>query len=141
MRSSASRLWSPSKSGCELTSGPSPEYGQLVAGAGPVGALDDAADRQVEGLREGEVALVVAGHRHDRARPVLHQHVVATYMGRDSPLTGLTTCRPRKTPVLGLSTEPRCSASSVRAWLAYALTAPPVRSRRRGARGPGARAP
>ena len=37
---------------------------------------DDWADRQVERLREVEVALVVRRHRHDRARAVLHQHVV-----------------------------------------------------------------
>ena len=44
--------------------------GQLVA------AFDDAADRQVELRGEVEVALVVAGDGHDRARAVLHQHVV-----------------------------------------------------------------
>ena len=60
----------PSNSGEELTSGPSPVYGQLLA------AFDDAADRQVELGREVEVALVVAGDGHDRAGAVLHQHVV-----------------------------------------------------------------
>jgi hypothetical protein len=33
-------------------------------------------DGQVEGLREGVVALVVAGHGHDRAVAVFGQHVV-----------------------------------------------------------------
>ena len=33
-------------------------------------------DRQVERLGELEVALVVAGHGHDRAGAVAHQHVV-----------------------------------------------------------------
>jgi hypothetical protein len=48
--------------------------GQLVVAVG--GGLDHAAHRQVEGGRELEVALVVRGHRHDRAGAVLHQHVV-----------------------------------------------------------------
>ena len=43
---------------------------------GPVGGLDDLADLEPVALGEGEVALVVRGHGHDRARPVLHQHVV-----------------------------------------------------------------
>jgi hypothetical protein len=41
-----------------------------------LGPLDDLADRQVERRGERVVALVVAGHRHDRAGPVLHEHVV-----------------------------------------------------------------
>ena len=46
--------------------------GQLAAR----GVADDAAHGQAEGGRELEVALVVGGHRHDRAGAVLHQHVV-----------------------------------------------------------------
>ena len=41
-----------------------------------VGGLHGADDRQVEGLGEVPVALVLAGHRHDRAGAVAHQHVV-----------------------------------------------------------------
>ena len=41
-----------------------------------VGRLHGADDRQVEGLGEVPVALVLAGHRHDRAGAVAHQHVV-----------------------------------------------------------------
>ena len=37
---------------------------------------DDRLHRYVELLGEGEVPLVVRRHRHDRPRPVLHQHVV-----------------------------------------------------------------
>ncbi len=48
---------------------------------------DDAHDRQVEGGRELEVALVVAGNGHDRAGAVLHQHVVGD-PHRDRPLRG-----------------------------------------------------
>ena len=39
-------------------------------------AGDDADDRQAEGRRELEVALVVAGDGHDRAGAVAHQDVV-----------------------------------------------------------------
>ncbi len=38
--------------------------------------LDDLADLQAVALGEGVVALVVRRHTHDRAGPVLHQHVV-----------------------------------------------------------------
>ena len=38
--------------------------------------FDDAADLQAERAGEVVVALVVSGHRHDRAGAVLHQHVV-----------------------------------------------------------------
>src|SRR5207245_8110781 len=38
---------------------------------------DDDAHRQAVLARELEVALVVARHRHDRARAVAHQHEVA----------------------------------------------------------------
>ena len=41
-----------------------------------VGRLHGADDRQLVGLRELPVALVLAGHRHDRAGAVAHQHVV-----------------------------------------------------------------
>ena len=41
-----------------------------------VAARDDLADRQVELARELVVARVVRGDGHDRARPVLHEHVV-----------------------------------------------------------------
>ena len=44
--------------------------GVLLAG------VDDAAHRQVERLREVQVALVVGGHRHHRAGAVVGQHVV-----------------------------------------------------------------
>ena len=47
-----------------------PHVGELLLG------VDDAPDRQAELLGEGEVALVVARDGHDRAGPVLHQHVV-----------------------------------------------------------------
>jgi hypothetical protein len=49
-----------------------------VAGIGQdvIGTLDHAPDRQIEGGGEVVVALVVTRHRHDRARAVLHQHVV-----------------------------------------------------------------
>ena len=47
-----------------------------VAGGLPLGRLDDRLDGQVVALREGVVPLVVGRDGHDRARPVLHQHVV-----------------------------------------------------------------
>ena len=43
---------------------------------GRILGLDDGADRQVEGARELEVALVAKGHRHDGAGAVAHQDVV-----------------------------------------------------------------
>ncbi len=46
-----------------------------VVGFG-TGGRDDAPDRQAEPLREREVALVVGGHGHDRARAVAGQHVI-----------------------------------------------------------------
>ncbi len=48
----------------------------VVAGNLWVFALDHAAHRQLEGLGELVVALVVGGDGHDRAGAVLHQHVV-----------------------------------------------------------------
>ena len=54
----------------------------LLVGIG-VSAFDHAPDRQPEGAREGVVALVVRGHGHDRARAVLHQHVVG-HVHRDA---------------------------------------------------------
>ena len=47
-----------------------------VAIEGRAGDLDDLLDRKPERLRELEVALVVGGHRHDRAGAVAHEHVV-----------------------------------------------------------------
>ncbi len=51
-----------------------------VAGVGlaleAVGGLHGPHDRQPEDRREVPVALVLAGHRHDRAGAVAHQHVV-----------------------------------------------------------------
>ena len=47
-----------------------------VLGDVAAGRLDDAPDRQVERGGELVVALVVGGHGHHRAGPVLHQHVV-----------------------------------------------------------------
>ena len=41
-----------------------------------IGALDHRDDRQAELQREGEVAVVVRRHGHDRAGAVRHQHVV-----------------------------------------------------------------
>ncbi len=49
---------------------------RAVARVGQLPPFDHALDRQVVGLREGEVAPVVAGDGHDRAGAVLHQHVV-----------------------------------------------------------------
>ena len=48
-------------------------FGPLFAARG---GTDDADDLQVVFLGELEVAVVVAGHRHDGAGAVLHQHVV-----------------------------------------------------------------
>ncbi len=48
----------------------------VVAGRLGVGPLDHPLHRQPEPLGELVVAAVVAGDRHDRAGPVLHQHVV-----------------------------------------------------------------
>ena len=42
----------------------------------PAVLVDHRHDGDVEALRERSVALVVRGHRHDRACPVVHQHVV-----------------------------------------------------------------
>ena len=52
------------------------DEGRAGGHLGAVGGLDHGADRQVELRRELEVALIVGGDRHDRAGPVLHQHVV-----------------------------------------------------------------
>ena len=52
-----------------------------------VGRLHDADDREVELVRELEVALVVRGHRHDRAGAVAHEHVVGDE-DRDVPAVG-----------------------------------------------------
>ena len=58
---------------CELIAGPSPVN---ALPSKPVGRLHGADDRQVEDLGELPVALVLAGHRHDRAGAVADQHVV-----------------------------------------------------------------
>src|SRR5437016_5153176 len=47
-----------------------------VAGAWELAAVDHPADRQVEPLRELEVALVMPWHGHDRPCAVLEEHVV-----------------------------------------------------------------
>ena len=50
---------------------------RLVGGdVGAVRRRDDLPDRELVAAGELEVALVVGGHGHDRAGPVLHQHVV-----------------------------------------------------------------
>ena len=61
-----------------MTSAPGAGVGLAPAGASAAVVLgrDDAPDRQAVGRGEGEVALVVAGHGHDRAGAVVHQHVV-----------------------------------------------------------------
>ena len=46
------------------------------SGALPGRAARPGTNRQVELLREFEIALVVRGHGHDRAGAVAHQHVV-----------------------------------------------------------------
>ena len=76
----------PSNSAWELISEPSPVYGSPPTRPSSPGAASlvsracsGAITRrigQLEGARERVVALVVGGHRHDRARAVLHQHVV-----------------------------------------------------------------
>ncbi len=48
-----------------------------VGGVGLAVHVDDLPDGQAVLLREGEVALVVARHRHHRALAVAHEHVVA----------------------------------------------------------------
>ena len=47
-----------------------------LSGLGALGRGDDLPDLDPVALGERVVALVVGGHRHDRARAVLHQHVV-----------------------------------------------------------------
>ena len=82
IRAIASALDSPS-SGPELTSTPSPGVATPVtAGSGCVGG-DDHPHRQAERPGEVQVALVVRGHRHDRAGAVVGQHVVGG-LDRDS---------------------------------------------------------
>ena len=77
MRALASATPSPSRlssSLLELIAGPSPVNAVLVVVA--LGRLHGADDRQVERRGEVPVALVLAGHRHDRAGAVAHEHVV-----------------------------------------------------------------
>ena len=57
----------------ELIAGPSPVK---ASPSQPSGRLHGPHDRQAEPGRELPVALVLAGHRHDRAGAVAHQHVV-----------------------------------------------------------------
>ena len=49
----------------------------------------DLADREVERRREVEVALVVRGHGHDRARPVVGEHVVGDVHGQPLAVHGV----------------------------------------------------
>jgi hypothetical protein len=79
---------------------PSPGAASVMVCGVEVGALDldDDAHGQVVGAREVEVALVVGGHRHDRAGAVVHEHVVGGVDRQRSPLTGLTACTPRNSP-------------------------------------------
>ena len=58
--------------------------GGILSGCG-----DDAHDGQAEGLGEFEVAGVVAGHRHDRAGAVAHEHVVGDPNGDAGPVCGI----------------------------------------------------
>ena len=78
MRALASAMPRPSRSMPAaglllLIAGPSPVYALPVEA---VRRLHGADDRQVERLGELPVALVLAGHRHDRAGAVAGQHVV-----------------------------------------------------------------
>ena len=51
-------------------------------------------DRQAERLRELAVALVVRRHGHDRARPVLHEHVVGDIDGQPFAVHGIDRVEP-----------------------------------------------
>ena len=73
----ASAMSSPSRlspSPAELIAGP--VAGVAPCPPSPSGGCDGADDRQLEHLGEVPVALVLAGHGHDRAGAVTHQHVV-----------------------------------------------------------------
>ena len=61
-----------------------------------VGRLHDLPDGQVERGREVEVALVVRGHGHDRARAVVGQDVVGDVHGQRSPFTGIDRMQTRE---------------------------------------------
>ena len=69
-----------------LMAGPSPVK---ALPSKPSAALHRADDRQAVRLGEVPVPLVLAGHRHDRAGAVPHQHVVGDEHRDRAPLTGL----------------------------------------------------
>ena len=110
-----------------------------VAGAGQVAAVDHAADGQVVGDGEGVVALVVRGHGHDRAGPVLHEDVVGDVHGDGLAVDGVhdgaaeraprsSACRGRRGP--RWTRRGTCSRSRGRP---VAGACPPQGAGRRGA--------
>ena len=66
--------------------------------------LDDHANGQALGPRELEISLVVRGHAHHRARPVLHQHVGGHVAGHALVVHGVHCVDPQDdaVPALGL---------------------------------------
>ena len=52
-------------------------------------------DREIERLREVEIALVVGRNGHDRARPVVHQHVVGDVDRQPLAVHGVHGMEPR----------------------------------------------
>jgi hypothetical protein len=62
----------------------------------PSSRLHDLANREVERLREVEVALVVRGHGHDRARPVVGEHVVGDVDGQPLAVHGVDRVQARE---------------------------------------------
>ena len=111
----ASALLRPSSHSL-LMAGPSPVYASPVP---VVGRLDRADDRQVVGRGEVPVALVLAGHGHDRPGAVGHQHVVGQVDGTGCCVNGLSAYAPVKTP--RLSSAPSVDSRSISVSLRTAL--------------------
>ena len=69
---------------------------------------------QIERAREVEVALVVRGHRHDRAVAVVGQHVVGGPDRQALAVHRVHRVRSRNTPVFGRSVDSRSMSLSAR---------------------------
>ena len=79
-----------------------------------VGRLGRPDDLQAHDRGELPVALVAAGHAHDRAGAVVGQHVVGRPHRDLLPVTGLVAVTPRSTPVFGRSVDSRSISVSLR---------------------------
>ena len=78
-----------------------------------LGRLDRAHDGQVEDLGERPVALVLAGHGHDRPGAVAHQHVVGDEHGDRAPRWwGWWRSEPTNTPVFSRASTWRSTSDA-----------------------------